>query len=154
MCDEHHVFTNSWHRNVRYLSMKCSLHIIKVWNFDPLVGFQLVHSLRLARRNRSSQLKLYVNVPYNVFVSWPLGHLLTFLHEGHVHKSIFIFQVRVNKFANIPFVFVNSNYVVSNVTCFGIISYDFCRVFSNGVICMVISIVHELHCPPWIYTSQ
>ena len=44
-----------------------------------------------------------VFVPYNVFVSWPLEHLLTFLPEGHVvHKSIFTFQIRIDNFANIP----------------------------------------------------
>jgi hypothetical protein len=26
MCNKQHVFTQFWHRNVRYLSMKCALH--------------------------------------------------------------------------------------------------------------------------------
>jgi len=96
------------------------------------------------------------------FFSWPLEHLLTFLYEGHVvHKSTLIFGVRVNNFANILFVFVNGNDVVYNVICFGtdksfIVSHDFCGVFSDGVIWLVISIggCYFTHCPPWIHTSQ
>ena len=68
---------------------------------------------------KSIQLTLYVSVfvPYNVFFSWPMEHLLMFLYEGHViHKSTLIFGVRVNNFVNIPFVFVNGNDVVYNVS--------------------------------------
>ena len=84
--------------------------------------------------------------PYNVFFSWPMEHLLTFLYEGHViHKSTLIFGVRVNNFVNFPFVFVNGNDVVYNAICFGInknftVSHDFCGAFSDGVIRLVISI--------------